>query len=281
MIHHTFHAMGTMVEAWFEDDGEPGMLVDWFESVEEECSRFRPHSTLNRLNDSSDRTVRLSGVLGEVLEIAQGLRDETDGLVDAGLGEAVSAWGYDRTFGEVTGLDTPPSDLGFPVWSMSDGLLVREPATRFDVGGIAKGWTCDRAVESGLALVVSAGGDLRSAHRETTVPVIDPWGDTAAHIELGVGALATSSVTRRRWKVGATEANHLIDPRTMSPVSSPVLSATVIAETAAAAEAGAKAVLLHGEEGLAWAEATPWIGSALVVWHDGSVFATHGIAVAA
>ncbi|MGA7096020.1 MAG: FAD:protein FMN transferase [Acidimicrobiia bacterium] len=281
MIHHTFHAMGTMVEAWLEDHVEPSMLVDWFESVEEECSRFRPQSTLNRLNDSSHRSVRLDGILGEVLGTAQLLRDETDGLIDAGLGGAVCAWGYDRTFAEVTGLATPPSDLERPEWSLSDGVLTRGPDTRFDLGGIAKGWTCDRAVESGLALVVSAGGDLRSAHPETIVPVIDPWGETAARIELGVGALATSSVTRRRWKVGETEVSHLIDPRTMSPVSSPVLSATVVAETAAAAEAGAKAVLLHGEDGLAWAEAESWIDSAMVIWHDGSVFATHGIAVAA
>ena len=71
--------------------------------------------------------------------------------------------------------------------------------------------------------------------------------------------------------------SHVIDPRTLEPVESPVLSASVLAETAVDAEAGAKAVLLHGEEGLGWAESTEWITAALVVWHDGSVYATRGL----
>jgi FAD:protein FMN transferase len=281
MMYQTFHAMGTTIEAWFEDDRDPRELIDWFESVEDECSRFRPHSALNRLNDSPLGAIRLEGVLGEVMSVAHELRNRTDGLIDVGLGGAVAAWGYDRTFDEVTDLGEAPTSLGHPDWSVHGGVLTCERETRFDLGGIAKGWACDRAIETGLALVVSAGGDLRSGHRETTVPVMDPWGDIAACIDVGVAALATSSVTRRRWKVGDREVSHLIDPRTMSPVSSPVLSATVVADTAAEAEAGAKAVLLHGEDGLAWAEAQHWITSALVIWHDGSVYATHGIAVAA
>jgi hypothetical protein len=60
-----------------------------------------------------------------------------------------------------------------------------------------------------------------------------------------------------------------------------VLSATVVAATALEAEAGAKAVLLRGGDGLVWAADQPWIHGALVVWFDGSVFATRGLEVAA
>jgi thiamine biosynthesis lipoprotein ApbE len=67
----------------------------------------------------------------------------------------------------------------------------------------------------------------------------------------------------------------------MEPVTTPILSATVVADSAADAEGGAKAVLLHGVDGLAWAEDTGWIESAVVVWHDGSVYATPGTEVAA
>jgi thiamine biosynthesis lipoprotein len=81
--------------------------------------------------------------------------------------------------------------------------------------------------------------------------------------------------------VGGREVSHLIDPRTRAPVESPVLSATVLAETAVEAEAGAKAVLLLGEDGLAWADGRDWISGALVVWHDGAVYATTGIELAA
>ena len=68
------------------------------------------------------------------------------------------------------------------------------------------------------------------------------------------------------------EAHHIIDPRTMRPAITPVVSASVITETAAEAEAGAKAVLILGADGLKWADSQPWIRQAVVVWHDGSVY---------
>jgi len=67
----------------------------------------------------------------------------------------------------------------------------------------------------------------------------------------------------------------------MAPVDSPVLSASVVAATASDAEAGAKAVLIHGADGLAWADARDWVNSALVVWDDGSVYATRDLEWAA
>jgi thiamine biosynthesis lipoprotein ApbE len=67
----------------------------------------------------------------------------------------------------------------------------------------------------------------------------------------------------------------------MKPVDTPVISATVLADTAVDAETGAKAVLLLGANGLAWAAEQTWISAAIVIWHDGSVFATPGTEVAA
>jgi FAD:protein FMN transferase len=115
----------------------------------------------------------------------------------------------------------------------------------------------------------------------TMVSVVDPWDEIAVRLRLGVGALATSSTSRRRWKAGDREVCHLIDPRTMAPIDTPVLSATVLARSALEAEAGAKAVLFRGENGLAWAAETDWIDAAVIVWSDGSVYATPGIEVAA
>ena len=164
---------------------------------------------------------------------------------------------------------------------MEGTTLLRSPGTRIDLGGIAKGWTCDLAVERGNATVVSAGGDVRSSDPEATVEIVDPWENTVTTISLGIGALATSSVSRRRWRIGGAEANHLIDPRSMRPTSSPVLSATAITETAVEAEAAAKAILLRGVDALSWADRQPWISGALIVWHDGSVYGTAGLEIAA
>ena len=45
----------------------------------------------------------------------------------------------------------------------------------------------------------------------------------------------------------------------MAPIDTLILSASVLARSAVDAEAGAKALLLRGEDGLAWASATAWV----------------------
>ena len=283
MIREVFHAMGTAVDvtAAAHRDLEEARQV--FETVEDACSRFRPGSELSRINEDSNRIVPVSPLMTQVLGVAEHARTITSGLVDVGIGEAVRAWGYDRSFEQIGDRPDaePPVRLPETEWSIRDATLVRTPGTRLDLGGIAKGWACDRAVEDGHAAVVSAGGDVRSATVGTRVEIVDPWGDVAAEIQLGIGALATSSVSRRRWRFGSAEAHHLIDPRTMRPSEGPILQATAITATTVEAEAAAKAIVLLGGDGLAWADHQPWIRSAIAVWSDGCVYATTGLDMAA
>jgi FAD:protein FMN transferase len=277
MTHQSFRAMGTMVEVW----GGDGRVRSWFETVEGICSRFRTDSELSAINSGEPGTFQVSAVMLDVLRACARARDLTQGLVDVAVEPALTAWGYDRTFENVRDVAHAPESPERGKWHVHGGSLTLAPGTRIDLGGIAKGWTCDRAVETGMAAVVSAGGDIRSSDERTVVAVTDPWGVTVANVPVGIGALATSSVTMRRWKAGSRVANHIIDPRSMSPVVSPVLSSTVVAETAADAESGAKAVLIHGVDGLAWAESQGWLRSAVVVWDDGAVYATQGADLAA
>jgi FAD:protein FMN transferase len=282
MLQQRFRAMGTEVVAMAPAAAGLDAVRARFERVEACCSRFRPESELSRANAGAMGTVGVSPLLAEALAAAAAVRALTGGLVDAGVGQAVRAWGYDRTFAEVGDLAAAPAaPPGEPAWEVAGRTLRRAPGTLLDLGGVAKGWACDWAVEGGQALVVSAGGDVRSADGRTEVEVLGIGGAVAARLHLGVGALATSSTLRRRWRVGGEVAHHLIDPRTMAPARSPVVSATAVAATALEAEAGAKALLLLGEDGLAWAEGQAWLRGALVVWHDGSVFATTQTEVAA
>jgi len=251
-------------------------IDQFFADAEAVFSRFDSASELSVLNESTDLDMLVSPELAACLRRADELRDRTDGLIDPAVGGAVVDWGYDRTFTDVVDRENPSPIRDIGAWSIDGNLVRRSPGTHLDLGGIAKGWTVDRAIELGLADVVSAGGDVRSRLNDTVVAIADPWGEIVARVRLGIGGLATSSSTRRRWKVGDVDAHHIIDPRRLRPATSPVLSATVTAATTVEAEAGAKAVLLQGEHGLVWAEKQKWITAALVVWHDGNVFATTG-----
>jgi len=273
--------MGTQIEAHGSDPAGLDEVRAWFLRVEECCSRFRPDSELSLANARAGEEISLSPLLADVLAAAAEMKDRTGGLVDPGVGKRVAAWGYDRTFHEVVDVDDPPLGRGpVPSWSVDGRTLRLGEGTRLDLGGIAKGWAADRAVEMSLAMMVSAGGDLRSADPAMQVDVKDVSGGLLACVALGTGGLATSSTARRRWVAGGREVSHLIDPRTGGPVESPVVSATVTAATALEAEAGAKAVVLLGSDGLVWAERQPWLRGAMVEWEDGFTYATTGLEAA-
>jgi thiamine biosynthesis lipoprotein len=75
----------------------------------------------------------------------------------------------------------------------------------------------------------------------------DPSRDLAL-LALTSGAVATSSMMRRRWRHDGREHHHLIDPRTGASAETDVLAATVVAGSAAVAEVFAKAAVIAGAE---------------------------------
>jgi thiamine biosynthesis lipoprotein len=125
------------------------------------------------------------------------------------------------------------------------------------LGGIAKGWIVQRAAELLASFAepcaVNAGGDmffvgLPENSSTWAVEVENPLNPTrtVAVLHVGPGAVVTSSITKRRWKKDSSAMHHIIDPRSGEPARSGWLSVTVIAATATAAEAQAKALLVGG-----------------------------------
>ena len=224
-------------------------------------SRFRVDSELSRLNARAGRSTRVTAEMTDVLRLAIDAADRTAGLFDPTVLLSLVAAGYDRDFDELLagarGVLHPSQPCGRWLEVEVNGRSVRLPeGVAVDLGGIAKGWTVDRAAERALATglpwaLVNAGGDLRivGSPPEIEIAVEDPEapGDLAARVRVDSGALATSSVTRRAWAPGM---HHLIDPRTALPAETGVLQATVWAETCAEAEVRAKWALLEGRPSL-------------------------------
>ncbi|MFN8632676.1 MAG: FAD:protein FMN transferase [Chloroflexota bacterium] len=125
-----------------------------------------------------------------------------------------------------------------------------------DLAGVAKGWTADEVahiVGKVGPCLIDAGGDL-AAHgappgqRGWAVDVIDPF-EPESTLELVVlrdQGIATSGTDYRRWWRDGRPQHHLIDARTGEPSRTDVLTVTVIAPTAVAADVHAKAALLLG-----------------------------------
>ncbi len=247
MRRHVFRAMGTDVELLLE--GEPrgafAAVEAEFERLEATLSRFRPDSELSLLNARGE--LAAGPDLLRVVRLALDARAQTEGLFDPTVHAAVCAAGYDRSFELVApvgpGDDRLQGRCGGGV-EIRGSLIVLEQGFRLDLGGIGKGYAVDRACEIlGVAgpCLVNAGGDL--AVRGGSWPV----GAGPVTLLLESGAIATSGRDRRRWRRGAEERHHLIDPRTGRPAETELTSATVVAPSAAEAEVLAKAAFLGAD----------------------------------
>jgi thiamine biosynthesis lipoprotein len=201
---------------------------------------------------------------------AAALSSQTSGLYNPGILPALEAAGYDRSFERLARPeDRPASASSEPVARVEAPLppppyeldverrAVRlAPGVRLDLGGIGKGLAVDVAATE-LAdqpgFLIDAGGDIRVGGES---PDGGPWGIAVqdpldldrdlAVLAVASGAVATSSVGRRRWLQRGEVRHHLIDPRTGRSAASDVLAATVLAPRCADAEVFAKAVVIAG-----------------------------------
>lgn len=276
----TFRAMNTNVMIWLEANKgvtskeivevfEDARLL--FEQVEQTCSRFLPDSELVKVNKTPTREIAVSPLLYDLLHAALEAFDETHGLYHPGLLVPLEHAGYDRSMELLRETGATVRNVDLKPWMRSEEApyeLDRQRKSvylydnrKIDLGGIAKGWTVDRAAKHlgqwGCGFV-NAGGDMRvfgGEEKKWNIGVEDPFSAKydVAVLTVNKGAIATSSTLKRRWKQGSEWKNHLIDPRTGQPTKSEIFSATVTAPTAVQADVWAKVVLLLGmERGMKW-----------------------------
>jgi thiamine biosynthesis lipoprotein len=222
-------------------------------------SRFRHATEVSRVNARAGAWTRVSPPFLELLLLSVEAAQLTGGLFDPTVLPALLAAGYDRDFDDVIAgarlaLNPPEACGRWTEIEVRRHEIRLPPDTALDFGGIAKGWTVDRAARTIKGLipwtVVDAGGDLlvvgRPPRGGLPIGVEDPEDPNGEVLRLNLehGALATSSVRFRSWGPGL---HHLIDPRTARPADTGIVQATVWAATCVSAEVGAKWALLEGE----------------------------------
>lgn len=208
-------------------------------------------SDVSRLNrDAFHKTVSVDEWTWRVLSRAQEFAENSGGAFDVTIAPLLSRWGY-----------LPQGQPTDESASFRDVILESRYRVRFrkplslDLGGIAKGFAVDRAVESLRAAgvfsgTVNAGGDLRAFGSETQkVHLRDSTrpAHAAGVITLRNRAVATSGVYFSRKIKGGSAVSPLIDGRTRRPHVRDV-SVAVSAAECLTADALTKIVLARGED---------------------------------
>jgi FAD:protein FMN transferase len=208
-------------------------------------------SDVVRMNRRAARTaVHVHPWTFAVLQEARGVAEASNGIFDVTVASVLVR---QRLLPRTPGAPVPHRCASFRDVQLLPGLRVRfSRPLLLDLGGIAKGFAVDRAIDSLRAAgvrsgVVNAGGDLRCfgpvARR---VHVRDPGcPDRLLPLaELRDGAIATSAVYFSRSRRAGRSVSMLVHPRRLAFV--PPGSVSVAARRCVTADAWTKVILLGG-----------------------------------
>jgi len=227
---------------------------DKLKHVDEVMSDYKTDSQLSQVNRKAfDKPVPVEDDLFEVLNIAVDYSRQTNGAFDITVGPIVDLW---RQAEELKRMPTEAelaeacSKVGFEkliLDSQSKTVRFAVDGMRLDLGGIAKGYAIDSAIEAmqnagAIGGLVDVGGDVccfgpPSDNKEGwLVGLQDPATDGRILLVLKLDdmAVATSGDYQRFTEIDGKRYSHIINPAAGSAADE-LISVSIIARTAIAA----------------------------------------------
>ena len=293
-----FRAMSTDVTVTMVG-GDPGLL-DWVRAridlLERRWSRFLPDSEISRLNRADGASLVVSDDTVNAVRAACAAWVFTRGCFDPTVHDCLLRLGYDDTIDAVRTreisaaevVELPAPGCAGIVYDGGDGgdggggggegrgVVMLPRGVRLDLGGIGKGLAADIAavglLERGAAgALVNIGGDVRVVGSSPqggawVIEIEDPRTEhRLTAVEVCDGGVATSTTLRRRWRAGLSGRHHLVAPATGASTSTSVVGVSVVAGTAAWADALSKVPFVDPARQDCFGSA-----SAIVMFDDGT-----------
>ncbi len=261
---------GTMYNITYQcDQNLQKVIEDELKKVDDEFSMFNDNSTVSVFNQGT--SVTLSDRFQRLYHLSCNVNKDTDGAFDITVAPLVNAWGFGFKYETLPSNRQVDSLLAFVgmdhlIFDKNRSVLSKkDPRTMLDFSAVAKGYGCD-CVASMLRkhgvdnFMVEIGGEIVT---QGVSPSRVPWriGVTnPTEDSLSVGdqlqtvltvtdcAMATSGNYRNFYYSNGQKYAHTIDPKTGHPVQHKILSATVLADNCATADAYATSFMVMGLE---------------------------------
>ena len=244
--------------------------LDLVESLEDQMTVYRAESEVQTINrQAAIAPVPVEHRLFRMFQLAQRLHQETDGAVDITSGPLSDAWGFSRRRGrvpEATEIAAALTRVGMNEVILDESqstVAFRRPGLTVHFNCIGKGYALDRMAElldeskvgdyllhGGKSSVLARGDQPGQPPRSGwTIGLRHPLrpADRLAQFSLRDQSLSTSGSGTQFFRRRGRRYGHILDPRTGQPVEG-VFSATVIAPTAAEADALSTAFYVLGPE---------------------------------
>ena len=271
----------------------PARLDSLFAAANASMSIFAPNSLLSRINRGEVTTADEHIVY--CINLARKASEISDGSYDITIKPLVEAFGFaGKDPNYKINVDSLLAFVGYEKL-LVEGLEIRkaDPRVKIDLNSIAKGYTVDlaaRLVESTGCedYLVDIGGEI---YCRGTNPYGEAWGVgietpfegnfslTGEHITTVVKVSEIGMATSGNYRNFRTDSEgnkytHIINPRTGENTTSSLLSATVLAESCALADAyGTMFISLGLERSFEVAEREQI--AALFIYDDGGKMRVH------
>jgi thiamine biosynthesis lipoprotein len=247
-------------------------------------------SDVSRLNrEAFVRPIEVHAWTFQVLEAAVEMHRRSNGIFDVAVAPALQSMGLLPGLNKGAAIATRARS--FDAIELLGGQTIRfcDPDVRIDLGGIAKGFAVDCALEvlRGFNIsngMVNAGGDLAAFGQDPhAIHIRHPRDPRRLMCRVEVTDEALASTARRfdLFQSAETTGSAIIDPASGKPTKV-IDGATVRARSCMVADALTKIVMISGTEALLWLE--HYNASALLVSADGDVRITpdwHSVHLAA
>jgi FAD:protein FMN transferase len=233
-------------------------------ACERTMSRHRTDSALSRLNErAGDRDGISSPELAHALGLAREMSRATDGAFDPTIAPVLDAWRRASRRGLWPSAQRLRAAHAAVSWRAIEvrghRVALRDPNMAVDLGGFGKGVALDliaatlKAQGCGAAFLNFGESSLVALGRPPggrwRVALRHPRGGFVGEFPLGRRACSTSATFGQTLRIGSRSVGHVIDPLTAHPVRG-LAQVTVLARSAAVAEAASTALLVRGRSAL-------------------------------
>lgn len=267
-------------------------IVAVIHDIDMSLSPFQKDSRISRINRGEDMTT--DSLLAGVFTLSQHVNALSGGAFDPTLAPLINLWGFG--YKEVSDSDSPSrlqidsclQWVGIADCHIGpDGLIVKKhPKTEFNFSAIAKGYGVDKVAEmlrrnGCMDYMVEIGGEIALSGVsprggdwviQVDAPVYDAAGmihDELVCLSLTGRGIATSGDYRNFRDTSNGRVSHTINAVTGRPVATGTVSATVVAESTALADALATAIMaMPADSAIAMMEKVGSAEALIVIGHD-------------
>ena len=267
----TIFALDTVITIKISDNNNEllsacSQMINDYENI---FSKTIPASDIAQFNNSDKVSMSDIELIKKSIDIAA----KTHGNFNPALGTVTKLW-HDSIPDEIDLSHTDYTKINID----GNELIKSDSKLQLDLGGIAKGYICEKVTDYLIAQgvdygVLSFGGNISVfGDRTWEIGIQSPYDtdDIVGNLKIDSGYVSVSGDYQRYFEMGGKRYHHIIDPTTGYPVDNGVNSVVVWCDDGTLADALSTALFVMGaDDGMKFHESNIYDFEVMYITKDG------------